>query len=61
MPPRAVSKAAATAVARMEKPRETFTPDATNAGVYRRLDRDVFRSVRDSTDPVLERTWPIFQ
>jgi len=50
----------ATAVARMEKPRETFTPDAGNADVYRRLDFEVFRGVRDSTDRVLERSWPIF-
>lgn len=50
----------ATAVARMEKPREAFTPDATNADVYRRLGQDVFRDVRESTDPVLARTWPIF-
>jgi sugar (pentulose or hexulose) kinase len=50
----------ATAVARMEKPRETFTPDTGNADVYRRLDLEVFRGVRDSTDQVLERSWPIF-
>jgi len=49
-----------TAVARMEKPREHFTPDAGNADVYRRLDLEVFRGVRDSTDRVLEQTWPIF-
>lgn len=50
----------ATAAAKMEKPRETFTPDAGNADVYRKLDREILRGVRDSTDPVLERTWPIF-
>jgi hypothetical protein len=44
----------------MEKPREVFTPDAANAEVYRRLDREVYRRIHDSTDPVLERTWPIF-
>jgi sugar (pentulose or hexulose) kinase len=50
----------AAAAARMEKPREVFTPDAANAEVYRRLDREVYRRIHDSTDPVLERTWPIF-
>ncbi len=50
----------ATAVARMEKPRETFPPNAGNANVYRRLDLEVYRDVRDSTDRVLERTWPLF-
>ena len=49
-----------TAAARMERPRETFVPDAGNADVYRRLDLDVFRGIRESTDRVLERTWPIF-
>ena len=51
----------ATAAARMEKPRETFAPDAANADVYRRLNLDVYAGIRDATDPVLERTWPIFQ
>lgn len=50
----------ATAVARMQKPREGFEPHAGNADLYRRLDRQVSRDVREFTDPVLERTWPIF-
>ena len=51
----------ATAVARMERPRETFAPDAANAAIYRTLDRELYRGVRDATDQVLERSWPIFQ
>jgi len=50
----------ATAVEHMEKPREQFAPDAANADLYRRLDLEVYRGIRDSTDPVLERTWPLF-
>lgn len=48
------------AAARMEKPRDTFIPYDQNITTYERLDREVFRNLRDSTDPVLERTWPIF-
>jgi sugar (pentulose or hexulose) kinase len=51
----------ATAVARMERPRETFAPDAGQASIYARLEREVFRGVRDHTDQVLQRSWPIFQ
>ncbi len=50
----------ATAVARMERTRESFAPNVGNADVYRRLDLEIYREVRDSTDRVLERTWPIF-
>ena len=50
----------ATAVARMEKPRESFAPDAGNTDVYRRLNAAVYRDIRQSTDQVLERSWPLF-
>jgi sugar (pentulose or hexulose) kinase len=50
----------ATAVARMEKPREAFAPDAANTGVYQRMNASVYRDIRQSTDQVLERSWPIF-
>jgi sugar (pentulose or hexulose) kinase len=50
----------ATAVARMEKPRESFVPNAGNTDVYRRVNADVFRDIRQSTDQVLERSWPLF-
>jgi sugar (pentulose or hexulose) kinase len=49
------------AAAGMEKPRDTFRPQDANVATYERLDREVFRGLRDATDPVLERTWPIFQ
>ncbi|MGB7904901.1 MAG: FGGY-family carbohydrate kinase, partial [Steroidobacteraceae bacterium] len=50
----------ATAAARMEKPRESFAPDAANTDVYRRMNDEVFRDIRNSTDQVLERSWPLF-
>jgi sugar (pentulose or hexulose) kinase len=51
----------ATAGARMQKPRQGFAPRAESADLYRRLEQQVSRTVREFTDPVLERTWPIFQ
>lgn len=50
----------ATAVARMEKPREAFRPDAANTETYRRMNEAAYRDVRDATDPVLERSFPLF-
>jgi sugar (pentulose or hexulose) kinase len=50
----------ATAIARMEKPRESFAPNAGNTDVYRRMNADVYRDIRNSTDQVLERSWPLF-
>ena len=50
----------AAAVARMEKPRESFAPNAANTDLYRRLNATVYRDIRHSTDQVLERSWPLF-
>jgi len=50
----------ATAVARMEKPRQSFAPNPGNTDVYRRMNADVYREIRNSTDQVLERSWPLF-
>jgi sugar (pentulose or hexulose) kinase len=50
----------AAAVARMEKPRETFQPQPHNTELYRRMNDAVYRNVRQSTDQVLERSWPLF-
>ena len=49
-----------TAVERMTGARERFLPVAEAADVYRRLDTTVYRSIRDATDPLLERSFPIF-
>jgi hypothetical protein len=49
-----------TAVATMEKPRQSFAPNPANADVYRRMNATVFRDVRNATDQVLERSYPLF-
>jgi sugar (pentulose or hexulose) kinase len=49
-----------TAVAQMEKPRQSFAPNPADADVYRRMNATVYRDIRNATDPVLERTFPIF-
>jgi sugar (pentulose or hexulose) kinase len=48
------------AAARMEKPRQSFSPIAANADVYRRMNATAYRGLRDATDPVLERSYPLF-
>jgi sugar (pentulose or hexulose) kinase len=50
----------ATAAARMEKSRESFAPDPANADVYSRANEAVYRTIRDATDEILERSYPIF-
>ena len=49
-----------TAAARMEKPRESFAPRPANVAVYRRMNSEVYQGIRAATDPVLERSFPIF-
>ena len=49
-----------TAAARMTKGRESFAPDAANAAVYGRMNETVYQTIRDATDPLLERSYPIF-
>jgi sugar (pentulose or hexulose) kinase len=50
----------ATAVERMTGHRESFAPDSVNADLYRRTSESVYKTVRDATDPVLERSFPLF-
>jgi sugar (pentulose or hexulose) kinase len=49
------------AVAAMTKDRESFAPDPANADVYRRLNATVYQTIRSATDPLLERSYPIFR
>ncbi len=44
----------------MAKDRESFVPDPANATVYRRMNETVYLSIRDATDGLLERSYPIF-
>lgn len=48
------------AVAAMAPPRESFTPDHANGAVYRRMNTDVYHSIRSATDPIYETAYPIF-
>jgi sugar (pentulose or hexulose) kinase len=49
-----------TAVARMTRPRESFTPDSDTTRLYERMRDAVVSDLRRATDPVLERAFPIF-
>ncbi len=49
-----------TAAARMTKSRESFAPNAANTDVYRRMNAPVYQTIRDATDGILERSFPIF-
>jgi sugar (pentulose or hexulose) kinase len=49
-----------TAATEMAGGRETFTPDPGATDVYRRLNDTVYQAIRAATDPVLERSFPIF-
>jgi hypothetical protein len=44
----------------MAAPRESFTPDASNTALYRRVLDRVYLDIRAGTDPILERAYPIF-
>jgi sugar (pentulose or hexulose) kinase len=48
------------AAAAMTAPRETFTPDAANGAVYRQMAATVYHEIRDHTDALFERAYPIF-
>ena len=49
-----------TATARMEQPRESFAPRAANVAVYKRMNTGIYQGIHAATDPVLERSFPIF-
>jgi sugar (pentulose or hexulose) kinase len=49
-----------TAAAKMTKPRQSFAPDDANGAVYRRMSETVYHDIRDHTDALFERAYPIF-
>ena len=49
-----------TAAANMTRPREQFTPDAANNAVYRQMADIVYHDIRDRTDDLFQRAYPIF-
>jgi hypothetical protein len=44
----------------MTHPREGFRPDPVAGVVYRRVADTVYHSIRDHTDALFERAYPIF-
>jgi sugar (pentulose or hexulose) kinase len=49
-----------TAAHEMTGPRESFTPDAAAADTYRQMNAAVYQTIRDGTDEILERSFPLF-
>jgi sugar (pentulose or hexulose) kinase len=48
------------AAAQMTSEREAFTPAAANTAIYERMNETVYQAIRAATDPLLERSFPIF-
>jgi hypothetical protein len=44
----------------MASEREAFTPAAANTAIYERMNETVYQAIRSATDPLLERSFPIF-
>ncbi len=49
-----------TAAEKMGRERESFAPNADNTVVYARMNETIYQSIRDATDVLLERAFPIF-
>jgi len=49
-----------TAAAAMAKERESFVPDAANGAVYAQMAETVYHDIRNHTDALFERAYPIF-
>lgn len=50
-----------TAAAAMAPGRETFIPDPATTAAYRRVIDEVYTRIRGATDPILERSFPMFR
>jgi sugar (pentulose or hexulose) kinase len=49
-----------TAAASMTHERESFDPNPANRDVYLRMNETIYQHIREATDPLLERSYPIF-
>lgn len=49
-----------TASARMAGARQSFEPNAENSGIYQRMGETVYHDIRQHTDALFERAYPIF-
>ena len=48
------------AAAAMTSGREHFSPNAANGALYKQMLDSVYPTIRDTTDPLFERVYPIF-
>jgi sugar (pentulose or hexulose) kinase len=48
------------AATNMTRERESFDPSGVDSALYRRLNETVYQGIRDATDPLLERSYPLF-
>jgi hypothetical protein len=44
----------------MTHERESFDPNPANRDVYLRMNETIYQHIREATDPLLERSYPIF-
>jgi sugar (pentulose or hexulose) kinase len=49
-----------TAAVSMTADRETFHPDPANTALYRNMNETIYQHIREATDPLLERSYPLF-
>jgi len=49
-----------TAAAAMSSHRESFQPDLLNTDLYRNMNETIYQHIRQATDPLLERSYPLF-
>jgi sugar (pentulose or hexulose) kinase len=49
------------ASAAMARPREMFQPDHASHAIYQQMGDTVYHSIRDYTDPLFERSYPLFR
>ena len=49
-----------TAAVRMTRGRESFAPNHASGAIYQKMNEIVYQDIRHATDPLLERSYPIF-
>jgi sugar (pentulose or hexulose) kinase len=49
-----------TASASMTAGRDSFQPDPVNTELYRNMNETIYQHIREATDPLLERSYPLF-
>ena len=44
----------------MTKGRQSFTPVPASSAIYRAMNETIYQHIREATDPLLERAYPLF-